>query len=273
MPFTLAHPAAAVPFSRKGLVLSALVVGSMAPDFQYFLGLVPGVRDVIALFPVLNFSHTPVGLFLFCLPVGLALLWLFHRFLKLPLLSLLPASHQHALLPYAGNFSFAPWRRLALILLSLWLGALTHIFWDSFTHSYGWFVQAIPLFTAVILQAGSTPIYTFTLLQHVSTLVGMALLGIWYWRRLRMNSPDPTINPAPFLPEATRLGALLVLILAGILLAGIYRFPGWTLISDLHGLRWYVGETVVTGMLILFGELLLFSGLWHFVRAKGRQMH
>ncbi len=36
MPWTVSHPAAAAPFARWGLVLSALVVGSMAPDFVYF---------------------------------------------------------------------------------------------------------------------------------------------------------------------------------------------------------------------------------------------
>jgi len=33
MPFTFAHPAAAVPLAQFRLPLSALVVGSMAPDF------------------------------------------------------------------------------------------------------------------------------------------------------------------------------------------------------------------------------------------------
>jgi hypothetical protein len=40
VPFTLAHPAAAVPLlrplGRRGL-LSALVIGSMAPDLWYFV--------------------------------------------------------------------------------------------------------------------------------------------------------------------------------------------------------------------------------------------
>ncbi|MSQ59664.1 MAG: DUF4184 family protein [Betaproteobacteria bacterium] len=40
MPFTIAHPAAALPLLRplRGFgVLSALVIGSMTPDFPYFL--------------------------------------------------------------------------------------------------------------------------------------------------------------------------------------------------------------------------------------------
>src|SRR5215467_12574272 len=37
VPFTFSHPAAVLPLARRGLVFSALVVGSMAPDFPYFV--------------------------------------------------------------------------------------------------------------------------------------------------------------------------------------------------------------------------------------------
>ncbi|AIK36171.1 hypothetical protein BG07_3819 [Bacillus pseudomycoides] len=39
MPFTFAHPAAVIPFCKKQRYVSvtALVLGSMVPDFEYFL--------------------------------------------------------------------------------------------------------------------------------------------------------------------------------------------------------------------------------------------
>lgn len=37
MPFTLAHPAAVLPFWRSRLHFPALLLGSVAPDFGYFL--------------------------------------------------------------------------------------------------------------------------------------------------------------------------------------------------------------------------------------------
>lgn len=39
MPLTFAHPAAVLPFSRNSKYVNflALVLGSMAPDFEYFL--------------------------------------------------------------------------------------------------------------------------------------------------------------------------------------------------------------------------------------------
>lgn len=41
MPFTLAHPAAVVFFKNKKFNLTALILGSMAPDFIYFLNFRP----------------------------------------------------------------------------------------------------------------------------------------------------------------------------------------------------------------------------------------
>ena len=102
MPFTLSHPAAAVPFAKRGLALSALVVGSMAPDFPYFFPL-----------PISSyFSHSILGIGLVNVPLGLILLWLFHRILKYPLLLLLPLSHQKRLWLVAQGFRFGPSRIL-----------------------------------------------------------------------------------------------------------------------------------------------------------------
>ena len=36
MPFTVSHAAAVLPLQRLGLPLTALMIGSMAPDFGYF---------------------------------------------------------------------------------------------------------------------------------------------------------------------------------------------------------------------------------------------
>src|SRR5208282_2730238 len=129
MPFTLAHPAAALPFRKTGLVISAVVVGSMAPDFEYFLRLSPQGR----------FGHSLPGLIIFTLPVALAVLWLFHRSVKFAIVRLLPASLQHRLV--CTDFPFGDVRRFALLVLSVLVGALTHILWDGFTHRSSWLVQ------------------------------------------------------------------------------------------------------------------------------------
>ena len=92
MPFTLAHPATVLALARTRLVFSALVIGSMAPDFPYLLALSTRAQ----------FGHTLSGVFTFCLPAGLTVFWLFHRYLKAPLLARLPASHQECLRGVAG---------------------------------------------------------------------------------------------------------------------------------------------------------------------------
>src|SRR6476620_11110084 len=121
MPFTLSHPAAVVPRARRGLSVSALVVGSMTPDLQYLVN-----QNFVKLALQERFSHSLPGVFVFCLPVGLALLLLFHYLLKFPLLSLFPLSHQQRLLPVARRFQCHRLNQLALIALSLIIGAFTH---------------------------------------------------------------------------------------------------------------------------------------------------
>ena len=135
MPFTPAHPAAIIPFTGKHFVPAALVVGSMSPDFAYFI---PGRFNH-------HIGHTLPGVFLFSIPAGLAALFLFEMLLKVPLAKLLPERLQLRLGPAMNVFRFGPARRFALITLSLFVGVLTHISWDSITHKQGFLVAMIPV--------------------------------------------------------------------------------------------------------------------------------
>ena len=65
MPFTIAHAAAALPLRKTRLVLSALVIGTMVPDLQYFLRMAPDDR----------YGHSLRGALLLSLPLGLLTLW------------------------------------------------------------------------------------------------------------------------------------------------------------------------------------------------------
>jgi len=79
MPFTISHAAAVLPLSRTGLPLAALMIGSMSPDFAYFLPNGPGVL-----------SHSVPGLFKFCWPTALLVWVVFVQLLETPTLALLP---------------------------------------------------------------------------------------------------------------------------------------------------------------------------------------
>ncbi len=181
MPNPIAHPAASIPFSRVGLVFSALVIASVAPDFGYLIPL-PGPY----------FMYTAPGLILFDVPVGFVLLWLFHALVKWPLLSALPERLQRRLVRPAQGFSFGPLKHFGIILLSLLVGSLTHVIWDSFTHDYGWMVEQ---FAFLSIPIGGTPLYT--ILQDLGTLVGIGLLAYWFIRWIP-TAPQSDQLPARF---------------------------------------------------------------------------
>lgn len=179
MPLTLSHPAAAVPFVRFRLVLSALVIGSMIPDFPYFIPFSPDGK----------LTHSITGVFIYCFPAGLAALFLFHWLLKPPAFSLLPASHQERLYMALTSFSFGPPDRFLKICFSLLIGSLTHIAWDGFTHPDGWAVDIFPGLKLVLFQLGFYDVAVYKLLQHLSTLLGGLLLAYWYIVWYRKSTP------------------------------------------------------------------------------------
>jgi len=170
MPFTPAHIAAAIPFRRSRLVWSALIVGAIAPDLPYFLRLSPGG----------GYSHTLVGSVVFTLPLALATLWLFHAYVKTAFAELMPNGLRRRLGPLLGEFRFGGARRFALIVASIMVGMATHLVWDSFTHSDRWLTRHwAPLRHAVrVPHLGFVPLYK--LLQHASTLAGLAILLLWF---------------------------------------------------------------------------------------------
>ena len=62
-----------------------------------------------------------------------------------------------------------------VVIISLLIGIASHLFWDSFTHNHGYFVEIIPsLKNKVNLFNLQIPI--FKILQHSSSLVGGLLI-------------------------------------------------------------------------------------------------
>lgn len=248
MPFTPAHPAAILPV-RKRLVLSALVIGAMAPDFHYFMGLGPHGKV----------SHTFAGAFYFCVPVGLAALWLFHKLLKLPLISLSPEWHQARLARFAVPFRFGPARRFVVIVGSLLVGIFSHLLWDSFTHGGGWMVRHIPALRTVVFpeMAGGRPLYN--LLQHGCTLLGLLALAVAYYRWARTQPPQPVPDRLKLRPEvrAGLIGGGLGMISA---ISASYGFD-----RSHHGARFiiFVAYAVIAFCGLAFACLLAFSLWWH----------
>jgi hypothetical protein len=185
MPFTFAHPAAALPFRKTRLLTSAVVIGAMSPDFEYFFRLGPQGR----------FGHTLLGLVTLTLPLALSVFWLFHRAAKFAMVRLLPNSVQRRLAPRWADFDFGNARRFALLLLSLLAGALTHLLWDSFTHEQSWLVEHWPLLreTVAVPWPHSHPILICMVLHLLSTLAGLGILAVWFTQWFHSTSPEQAI--------------------------------------------------------------------------------
>jgi hypothetical protein len=170
MPFTFAHPAIVLPLSRlpKRMVsLTALIIGSMIPDFEYFIRM-----KLIGIY-----GHSVGGLFWFDLPLGLLVYFAYQRLVKNHLIDYLPAYLNRRFSTYkntaTGQLSV---NNIAIIMICLLMGAASHIFWDGFTHKQRFFAAQFPVFTSTINLAGH-PVFVYKLLQHCSTVIGFGVIG------------------------------------------------------------------------------------------------
>jgi len=192
MPFTLAHPVAILPLRRwcpKYLDLPGLIVGSITPD------LATSIDDWE------YFSHTIPGTLVFCLPIGLLTLWIFHR-VRTPLVSTFPNPHRDALLPLCTSTPNSLFRVTTSLLLGSWL----HITWDLFTHDHSWLTQHVPFFS---VRLAGVPLNH--LLWLLSSLAGSAILfAIYFSSLLNGNSGTWVFSPLDRRAYALWCGVLLL---------------------------------------------------------------
>jgi uncharacterized membrane protein YfcA len=195
MPWTFAHPAAIAPLRSlcpRWLSFPALILGAMAPDISYYIGMHGRWRA---------FCHTPEGILTTCLPVCLLLLALLLRFAG-PLTVLLPEPHRSLVRGQLQPPPHPAWRAFAVAALSVLIGAATHVLWDSFTHEGRWGAELLPALDEPLLEAMDRPFHVTHLLQHLSTVVGVAALIVLYRRALRAR---PRPEPAPLDAQRRRL--------------------------------------------------------------------
>jgi hypothetical protein len=131
MPLTfLSHQAVVLPIKIRAPQRSsgtALVLGSISPDVEYFLN---G-------YPIGTVGHTWTGLFTFCVPVTLALYWVVTRIIAEPLAAHLPEGGEFHLRDYAlvRRQPTEP-RYWGIVALSALVGATSHVVLDRL--SGGW---------------------------------------------------------------------------------------------------------------------------------------
>ncbi|MFT2010140.1 DUF4184 family protein [Pontibacter sp. 13R65] len=170
MPFTLSHPALIVPVHRvfkKWTSLTGLIVGSMAPDFEKFLTM--RLSN--------TFSHSLAGVFLFSLPVSLVLCFLYHLVVRDTLLDNLPNFLRKRLYPFKQLHWISFFRNNYLVVISsILVGALLHLFWDAFTHEDGYLEDILFPFQDKRFGVVGLSISLYQLLQLLSSFFGMLVV-------------------------------------------------------------------------------------------------
>ena len=175
MPFTFSHPALVLPLTKlppKWFSLTGLIIGSVAPDFEYFFRMRMDSQ----------ISHTVQGLFLFDLPVGIVLTFIFHNLIRNGLYDNLPLILQRRLFHYKAFDWHSYFKRHVLVeVISILVGATSHLFWDSFTHNHAFFVERLPWLRRDFDLWG-WPIPIYRVLQHISTIVGGMVIALFVLR-------------------------------------------------------------------------------------------
>lgn len=215
MPFTLAHPAVVIFSKNKNFNLLGLILGSMAPDFIYFL-----------LFnPISNLGHTLLGFIILNLPICFLLNYLILKFIKNPFIINLPSkicNYYTYLINY--DFNFKSPKDIFVFTYSCIVGMLTHIIWDAFTHKTGYFVVNINLLKESIHILGYQVPF-FKLLQHGSTLLGFFVI-LYYFYTIRRYS-NKFIRSNKFQYHLTAISIQILIIILSYLIFknfGIGRF-------------------------------------------------
>ncbi|MBD0276741.1 MAG: DUF4184 family protein [Flavisolibacter sp.] len=176
MPFTFSHPWIVLPLNRlknNWFSLTGLVIGSITPDFEKFIKM-KAERE---------FGHTISGLFWFNLPLAILLAFLFHNIIKQSLIENLPKALKGRFIPF-NDFDWNKFfkRRWFAICVSILIGAISHLFLDSFTNGNGFFHHIFPVLDRYILFSFSRyPVIVSSLLSYVLSVIGsfIILYAIW----------------------------------------------------------------------------------------------
>jgi hypothetical protein len=249
MPFTLAHPAAVLPLRRfRFLQTVPLIIGSMTPDVPYYF---PARYAVM-----LGETHSFHGTVFVCTPLGMVLL-LMTYLLREPLTVLLSTRLRWLCLQSLERFAAQPWH-WPLAVVSLLIGAWTHVIWDSFTHPTGWTALRVAALSAPVSIFGwDTEVSHF--LQYASSIFGLGLLAYWLGRRLA-DVPE-NLPEAPLRPR-TRWLLLLIIGGAALSMGALLVYKVWYVVSYYRlayllltrVIAWFLALYLAAGLLVMINR-------------------
>ena len=174
MPFTFSHTVAAFLFKPwlNKLSLTGVVLGCMAPDFEYFLRMrMQG-----------EFGHHIAGIFLFNLPVSILIALVFHQVIRDEMIEHSPWFLKKRVLIFQNLDWFEYFKNhYLMVIISIFFGILTHVIWDAFTHQTGFFVQKnVFLQDTVSIADFNIPLYK--IFQHLSSSLGLIIIAIYFFK-------------------------------------------------------------------------------------------
>jgi hypothetical protein len=217
MPYTISHAAAVLPFSRllaRWRLLSAAVIGAMAPDFRVFLPWRLGRME----------THSGLSLLIFCLPVGVIAYWLFQGLVKTPILEVLPEGAYARWRPFAAPANIRSARQWVLAACGVLGGAVSHLVWDAFTHEGARGVRWFPVLDDPLIEIGRRHLDGVTVMQDLSSLIGLlAVLGLIAYGLRR--GPEPAV-PNRLVSRAERRWWILAYLLGAIALSSAFYLWG-----------------------------------------------
>ena len=248
MPFTGSHAAAVLPLARWGLPASALVIGSMSPDLLYYL---PGPAEG---------SHTVAGVLGKDLVLGLAVFVAWQAFVGGAVVALAPPAVKRRLAGYPVGLRRSLWApaRFGLVVISLVLGGLTHLAWDSFTHPHGWVYEHV-----MWLRADHGPLPGHRWVQWASEVVAALAISVWCVRWWRAHPAQAEAGSADELSTATRVAAYAVVV--GAAVVGSVRGAGVGLAQDADQLNLMLFYAVVGAGTWGGAALVGVAALWRLV--------
>lgn len=242
MPFTLAHPAAILPLRGVRYLRTApLIIGAMAPDLHYYL------PWIFARF--MADTHSFTGSYTTDLLSGYLILIIVFL-LRRPLTALVSARARwlclSALVPFRRDR-----REWLFALPAVLLGVWTHLSWDAFTHSDGWFVHRVAVLSEwVTIGPYTGPLYH--VLQYLSSVFGLIVIAIWY---TRLRTP-PAVRAGRGAARSSARPVLLLILAAAALIGAV-------LATEFYGRTHNVYRTLnvlLTHSIAWFAVLYLIAG-------------
>ncbi len=211
--------------------MTGLVIGSMIPDFEYFIRM--NVKSL--------YSHSWLGLFWFDLPLGLIVVLIFNKVVKDCLIDHLPVALNRRISIFKGN-SKDPFsvKYFVIVGFCVLTGAASHLLWDSFTHPGGYFVYRISFLRHQLNFDGHT-IRVYNVAQHISTLIGFLTI---FWIVFVLPKKENT--------QKKNIFNYWIVILAVTFITVIVRFSNGVSLSQF-------GTVIVTGISGLFIGVIIAS--------------